>query len=83
MNVTELIESAQFVIDAGGNKKAVLLDFSAWQAMLPLLKHLETLELEEIEDVQVVREIEARIAQGEETMRDWAEFEAELDELSA
>ena len=37
--------------------------------------------LEQLEDGRVVREIEARIATGEEEVSDWADFEAELDAL--
>lgn len=90
MNVAELLESVQFVIDTEGHKKAVMLDFNVWQAVLPLLTRLEDLEneltaerLEEIEDVKAALDIEGRLARGEEPVRDWAEFEAELDELSA
>ena len=82
MSVIEIVESAQFVVDAEGNKKAVQLDWDTWESLLQLLEGLER-ELEEIEDVRTVQEIEARIAKGEEPIRDWAEFEAELDELSA
>lgn len=90
MSLAELLESAQFVVDNQGNKKAVMFDFATWQAALPLLERLEDLEtqlateeLEEAKDIQAVLEIEARIARGEEPIRDWDEFEAELDELSA
>jgi hypothetical protein len=82
MSVTDIVGSAQFVIDAEGNKKAVQLDWATWQSLVQLLENLER-ELEEIDDVRAVQEIEARITKGEEPIRDWAEFEAELDELSA
>jgi predicted DNA-binding protein len=36
---------------------------------------------EEADDVRAVDEIEARIARGEERLRDWAEVDAELDAL--
>jgi hypothetical protein len=38
--------------------------------------------VEEAADVRAVDEIEARIARGEERLRDWAEVDAELDSLS-
>ncbi len=82
MSVTEIVEAAQFVVDAEGNKKAVQIDWTTWQSLLNLLESLER-ELEVIDDGRIVQEIEARIARGEETVRDWDEFEAELDELSA
>ncbi len=37
--------------------------------------------MEEAEDVKAVREIESRIAVGQETISDWETFEAELDAL--
>ena len=37
--------------------------------------------MEEEEDIQAIRQIEARIASGEEILVDWAEVEAELDAL--
>ena len=37
--------------------------------------------LEEAEDAQMVRDIEARIASGEESVSDWSDFEAQLDAL--
>ncbi len=39
--------------------------------------------MEEAEDVRAIREIESRIAYGTETVSDWSEFEAGLDELPA
>jgi hypothetical protein len=35
--------------------------------------------LEELEDAEIVRDFEARRAAGDVELRDWAEFEAELD----
>jgi predicted DNA-binding protein len=37
--------------------------------------------IEEAEDIRLADEVESRIARGEESFRDWAEVEAELDEL--
>jgi predicted DNA-binding protein len=37
--------------------------------------------LEEAEDARLVREIEARISSGEESVSDWSDFEAQLDAL--
>jgi hypothetical protein len=80
MSVTEIVEAAQFVVDAEGNKKAVQIDWTTWQSLLNLLESLER-ELEEIDDGRTVQEIEARIAMGEETVRDWNESEVELDKV--
>lgn len=39
--------------------------------------------LEEADDIRAIREIEAKIEQGQEPVSDWAAFEARLDGLSA
>jgi hypothetical protein len=41
MSIQELLQAAQFVIDAQGNKKAVVLDYSLWEELLTLLEDLE------------------------------------------
>ena len=43
MSITELVESAQFLVDAGGNRKAVLLELTVWEELLNLLDELEDL----------------------------------------
>jgi hypothetical protein len=43
MTISELVESAQFLVDSEGNKKAVLLDFTTWEALLQLLDDLDDL----------------------------------------
>ena len=81
MGVTELIEAAQFVVDAEGNKKAVQLDWVTWERLLQSLESLQSEvdnlaeELEEFEEARLVLEIEGRIASGEEQVRDWIEIE--------
>ncbi len=37
--------------------------------------------IEDAQDLRAAEEIEARIAQGEEELRDWAEVDGELDTL--
>ena len=44
MTVTDLITSAQFVIDDRGHKKAVLLDFTIWTEIVTVLESLSTIE---------------------------------------
>jgi len=44
MSVTELLQAAQFLVDANGNKKAVMLDFAIWEELLTLLEDLEDAE---------------------------------------
>lgn len=48
--VYELIETAAFVVDAEGQKKAVMLDFSIWEELLELLEDIE--DSAEIESVR-------------------------------
>ena len=44
MNVTDILDRAQFVVDAGGTKKSVLLDYTTGEALLTLLEDLEDIE---------------------------------------
>lgn len=78
MSLTELIKSVEFLVDAEGNKKAAVLDWAVWEALLTWLE-----EIEEIEDTQAVREIEARIAAGQEPLYSHEEVWAEIDTLEA
>ena len=50
MHMIELIDSARFVVDSEGHKKAVLLDFERWQELLELLEDLA--DLQEIDRVR-------------------------------
>lgn len=43
MTIAELVESVEFVIDQEGNKKAVLVDWNTWEALLQLLDELDDL----------------------------------------
>lgn len=65
MNVTDILEKAQFVVDAGG-KKTVLLDYTAWEALLTLLG-----KLEDIEEIRHLRDA------GEEVIP-WEQANVEL-----
>ena len=44
MGVADLIQKSQFVVDSSGKKKAVLLDYAVWEALLNLLEDLEDSE---------------------------------------
>ncbi len=66
MSVTELLEAAQFLVDANGNKKAVMLDFTIWEELLTLLE-----DLEDAEEIRRLREA------GEEAVP-WEQAKAEL-----
>jgi len=41
MSVAELLRSAQFVVDAAGERKAVQLDLAVWEEIMTLLKTQE------------------------------------------
>ena len=66
MSVTELLQAAQFLVDANGNKKAVMLDFAVWEELLTLLE-----DLEDVEEIRRLREA------GEEAVP-WEQAKAEL-----
>jgi hypothetical protein len=66
MGVTELLKAAQFLVDANGNKKAVMLDFTIWEELLTLL--------EDLEDAEEIRRLRKA---GEEAIP-WEQAKAEL-----
>ncbi len=64
--VAELMRAVQFVVDANGNKKAVVIDYAAWEELLTLLE-----DLEDAEEARRLREL------GEEAIP-WEEAKAQL-----
>jgi len=66
MSVLELLRAAQFVVDATGKKKAVLLDLPVWDELLTFLE-----DTEDTEEIRRLREA------GEETIP-WEQAKAEL-----
>jgi len=64
--IYDLIETAEFVVNADGKKKAVMLDFSVWEDLLELL-----------EDIEDSAEIESIKASGERPIP-WQAAKAEL-----
>jgi len=64
--VAELMRAVQFVVDANGNKKAVVIDYAAWEELLTLLE-----DLEDEEEARRLREL------GEEAIP-WEEAKAQL-----
>ncbi|HRV95457.1 MAG TPA: hypothetical protein P5526_25085 [Anaerolineae bacterium] len=44
MTVTDLLQSAQFVVDANGNRQAVQFDIAQWDELITLLKNIEAWE---------------------------------------
>ena len=55
MTVTDLLQSAQFVVDADGNRQAVQFDIAQWEALLVLLKNIEAWEQEWHQPFEAVR----------------------------
>ena len=66
MSITELIQATQFLVDAAGNKKAVVLDYVYWNEFLELLE-----DLQDAEEIRRLREA------SEETLS-WESAKAEL-----
>ena len=54
MHMIELIDSARFVVDSEGQKKAVLLDYEHWRKLLDMLDDLA--DLQEIDRVRNIGE---------------------------
>jgi antitoxin YefM len=82
----QVIPPLEYLVDETGHKKAVQIDFDAWEQMLVRLNALEdeVERLEEAEDVRAALEVEARIAAGEEPVYSheevWAELTEEMEE---
>lgn len=66
MGALELLQTAQFLVDANGNRKAVVLDYVLWEELLLLLE-----DLEDAEEIRRLREA------GEESVP-WEQAKAEL-----
>jgi hypothetical protein len=66
VSIHELLQAVQFVVDAKGNKKAVVFDYSLWEELLSLLE-----DLEDAEEIRQLRE------DGGETVP-WEQAKAEL-----
>jgi hypothetical protein len=65
MSVVELVKQARFVVDADGNRKAVVVDWTVWEELLTLLEDLE--DAEEVRHLRELKEpaIEWNIAKQE------------------
>ncbi|MCC7448584.1 MAG: hypothetical protein IT324_14285 [Anaerolineae bacterium] len=70
MTADELIQTAQFLVDAEGNKKAIVVDYALWEELLTLLE-----DLEDAEENRQMRE------SGEEAIP-WEQAQAELAKFS-
>ena len=66
MNRTELFQNVHFVLDADGNKTALLLAYATWEQVMTIL-----------EDIEESEEISRSRATGEEAIP-WEQAKAEL-----
>lgn len=66
MGIREMLKTAEFVVDAQGNNKAMLVDYKVWEELLTLLE-----DWEDIEELHRLREA------GEEAIP-WEQAKAEL-----
>jgi len=67
MSITDLLQKAQFLVDANGDKKAVVLDYATWDELLTMLEDLE--DAEEIRRLRRVSEETIPWAQAKESLR--------------
>jgi hypothetical protein len=44
MSIAELLQKAEFLVDANGTKKAVVLDYASWDKLLTTVEDLEDAE---------------------------------------
>jgi hypothetical protein len=51
MIVAELTSKARFVIDAQGNRQAILLDLPVWEEIVALLEEIEEMEVEDHQQI--------------------------------
>jgi|PlaIllAssembly_1097288.scaffolds.fasta_scaffold3893894_1 hypothetical protein len=68
MSVTELLQSARFVVDADGNKKAVMVDYDVWEELLTILEDWE--DAQEIKQLRVLKEEAMPWGQAKEELKD-------------
>lgn len=66
MLASDVLDKAQFVVDAHGNRQAVLVDYRLWEEMLTLLE-----DRDDAEELRRLREA------GEEAIP-WEQAKAEL-----
>ena len=65
MSVTELLQSARFVVGADGEKQAVILDVAVWEELVTMME-----DLEDAEEMQQAR-------QTDEDLVPWERVQAE------
>jgi len=55
VTVTDLLQSAQFVVDADGNRQAAQFDIARWEELVALLKNIEAWEQEWRQPFEAIR----------------------------
>ncbi len=73
--ILDQLASRPVVLTQHGRAAAVLVSPEQWNLLVEMV--------EDLTDALDALEMRARIASGEETVRDWADIEEELDALSA
>ena len=68
MSVAELLQSAQFVIDADGHKQAVMVGFEVWEELLTLLEDVE--DAAEVQRLRVLKEQAIPWGQAKQELKD-------------
>jgi hypothetical protein len=68
MSVTELLQSAQFVVDADGHKKAVMVDVEVWDELLAMLEDVE--DATEVKRLRVLKEESIPWGQAKQELKD-------------
>ena len=68
MSVTELLQTARFVVDADGNKKAVMVDYDIWEELLTILEDWE--DAQEIKQLRVLKEEAIPWGQAKDELKD-------------
>jgi hypothetical protein len=68
MSVTELLQSAQFVVDADGHKKSVLVDVEVWDELLAILEDVE--DATEVKQLRTLKEESIPWGQAKQELRD-------------
>jgi hypothetical protein len=69
--LTELLQSAQFVVDTEGKPTAVVLDIKAWEAFIAM-----------VEDLEEVKIFQDRVREWR-TKERWTPWESFVEELEA
>ncbi len=68
MSVTELLQTARFVVDADGNKKAVMVDYDVWEELLTILEDWE--DAQEIKQLRLLKEEAIPWERAKEELKD-------------